>query len=855
MNIRLLWKIGCGFAIVIAILFLAVWLGYNNLQRQLSQEAENHVGVKLDHVLDVLEATDSVYTHLVYSAMNILKLEAKRLGTPALVMEKDENGDDTAMLYFGELRMGKNFFLVDRVTTLMGGTATIFVKRGEEFVRVTTNVRKEDGNRAVGTILDPNGEAIQAIRDGKPFYGVADIFDKPYITAYDPVFNTEGDVIGIYYVGYALDTLTSVEDAISNSELHENGFFALIDPKNHVVYHSNSIADNTTVQEKILPLIAEGKDLNDPDWLVWEQEFDNWDYRVVAALYKPDVHSLIVRLLWEAYGITVIILLALLGAAAVLSYRLSYAVLEAQKNRQLAEEALQNAEQAREAAEEANKIKSEFLANMSHELRTPLNAIIGYSEMLMEEAPDYGAEEMTPDLQKIHTSGKHLLSLINDVLDISKIEAGKMDLYIEPFSVDQMIEDAVTTIRPLLNKNSNQLVLDIQEPLGNMSADLTKLRQTILNLLSNATKFTESGNITLSAAWVERSQPTLQIKISDTGIGMTPEQLGKLFNAFTQADSSTTRKYGGTGLGLVISRSFCRMMGGDIYVTSVEGSGSTFTIEVPREVSPLPAKLDTPQETASGTTTSSKSSQNLPLVLVIEDDPQAAELIQRSLEKAGYQATVANNGQKGLELARKLKPAAITCDVMMPQMDGWTVLGRLKSDPKTRDIPVIMVSMLRDKHLGFSLGAADFLTKPIDQNRLRTVMQKFVQQSNGKVLVVEDDPNNRDMLVRFLKKESFVTEEAANGREALERLNQNTCDLILLDLMMPEMDGFEFLEKIRANQKLSKIPVVVVTAKELDRNDYERLHGRVEEIYRKGAMNREQLLNEVKSLISHSASR
>lgn len=854
MNTRLLWKISIGFVTVIAILFLAVWLGYTQLERQLTHEAENHAGVKLDHVIDVLEATDAVYTHLVQSSMNVLRFEANRYGAPNLRMPEKDADTSLPGLYFGDKRIGEDFALVDHLTNLMGGTATMFVRSGDRFVRVSTNVQKPDGSRAIGTQLDPNGEAIQAIRNGEDFYGAVDILGKPYITAYEPIFDANQEIIGIYYVGYALGTLTSVEDAIKNHELYDNGFFALINPRDQVVYYSRSEINDSEIANHTLSLIANRELIDNPDWFVWEDEFENWNYRVVAALYKPDVHLLIVSLLWKAYGITVLVLLFLLVAAAILSYRLSSAVVEAQRQRQLAETALEQAEIAKESAEEANKTKSEFLANMSHELRTPLNAIIGYSEMLMEEAADFNADEIIPDLKKIHTSGKHLLSLINDVLDISKIEAGKMDLYIEPFSVDQMIEDAVTTIRPLLQNNANELVLNIHEPLGEITADLTKLRQTILNLLSNATKFTESGTITIEAEWLEKEIPTLCIKVTDTGIGMSEQQLDKLFQAFTQADSSTTRKYGGTGLGLVISRSFCRMMGGDIRVTSTPGQGSTFIVEVPRNVSPFPKDPYSSPSSSPTLVSTNEDKKDRPLILVIEDDPQAAELIQRSLEKADYRTVIAHNGKVGLQLAREMNPAAITCDVMMPQMDGWTVLSSLKSDINTRDIPVIMVSMLRDKHLGFSLGAADFLTKPIDQNRLRTIMQKFIHQNKGKVLVVEDDPNNRDMLVRFLKKESFITEEAANGKEALALLSESQCDLILLDLMMPEMDGFELLERIRENQQLSHIPVVVVTAKELDRQDYQRLQGRVEEIFRKGAMNREQLLNEVKSLISRAAS-
>ncbi len=836
---QLLPRILAGVLFVLGMVLFAGWLGHSRLSQQMRQEAEAQVQTKLDHVLDVLNTTDSLYTTLVKASMNVLKNEAARLGPPSVKPAETDDGVPT--LYFGTQQMGLNYFLVDRVVHSMQGTATLFVKHGDRFVRISTNVRKEDGSRAVGTILDPNGKAIQKIKEGKAFYGMVNILGHPYITGYDPIFSEAGEVIGIYYVGYALNTLTSIEQAINNHELYENGFFALIDPAGDVVFHSQTLRDKP-VAMALLPHLAQGQKVFNDDWIIWERPFIGWDYRVVAALYEPDLENISSSILWRSYGITGLILVVLLLAAALLAIRLSVTASEAQKSRRSAEQARELAEQAKEAAEEANKTKSAFLANMSHELRTPMNAIIGYSEMLIEDAEDMDPEEMVVDLKKIHSSGKHLLSLINDVLDISKIEAGKMDLYLEEFDIAQMVNDVVVTITPLLEKNSNRLDLQMEESLGYMYADLTKLRQTLLNLLSNATKFTENGVITLRA---NLDNQTLRIQVSDTGIGMTEEQMGKLFQAFTQADSSTTRKYGGTGLGLVISRSFCQMMGGDIHVTSGIGEGSCFTVELPRTV-----QSESNSSAIGQSTKLAEGDQNLPLILIIEDDPRSAELLRRSLEKAGYRTLIAADGKQGLEMAQAHKPAAITCDVMMPHMDGWTVLHALKDNAETNDIPVIMVSMLQDKHLGFSLGAADFLTKPVDQNRLHSLMRKLVHQQHAHVLVVEDDPISLDMMVRFLQKEGYTIHTAANGREALNLLRQTTCHLILLDLMMPLMDGFELLEVLRGEQDIADIPVVVVTAKELSEQDKKRLSGHVEDIFQKGTMNREQLLTEIRILLA-----
>jgi len=499
----------------------------------------------------------------------------------------------------------------------------------------------------------------------------------------------------------------------------------------------------------------------------------------------------------------------------------------------------EEAHRAKLAAEAANRAKSSFLANMSHELRTPLNAIIGYSEMLQEELEDLGQADLIPDLGKIHSAGRHLLTLINDVLDISKIEAGKMDLFVEAFPIEAMLSEVVSTIRPLVGKNGNRLVVDCAADMGAMEADLTKVRQTLFNLLSNASKFTHDGTITLTS---RREGTGIRFMVTDTGIGMTPEELERLFQAFQQADASTTRKFGGTGLGLAISRTFCRMMGGDITVASQPGRGTIFTVHLPAKVAdPKAVRPPGEAEPAAGQ----------PLVLVIDDDAVARDLLGRFLSENGFRSRFAADGPLGLEMARALKPAAITLDVMMPGMDGWSVLTALKTDPDLAMIPVIMVSVVENQALGYALGAHHFMSKPIDRDQLAEVLSRFKDRGPiERILVVEDDHTNREMLRRMLDKEGWSVVEAANGRIALDRVAESTPDLILLDLMMPEMDGFEFISELRRHPEWHTIPVVVLTAKDITQDDRDRLAGGVQKVLQKGAADKETLLTELKRLIT-----
>jgi two-component system, NtrC family, sensor kinase len=469
---------------------------------------------------------------------------------------------------------------------------------------------------------------------------------------------------------------------------------------------------------------------------------------------------------------------------------------------------------------EASRHKSQFLANMSHELRTPLNAIIGVTEMLREDAEAL-RQDIEP-LDRVLGAGRHLLALINDILDLSKIEAGRMELHLESFSLTPLIEDVAGTIEPMATKNGNRIIINCPSDLGMIHADQTRFRQALLNLASNANKFTDKGTVTI-AAQAQRTEIT--VAVTDTGIGMTEELMGKLFQEFTQASSTTASKYGGTGLGLAISRHFCRMMGGDITVESKPGKGSTFTIRLPRTV-------QIEQERAEPVHPISEEVEE-PLILVVDDDPTVRELVVRYLERGGFAAVTARGGQEGLRLVRELRPAAVTLDIMMPDLDGWTVLAAIKGDPELASIPVVLMSIVEEKKRGYALGAADYLVKPVGRATLVETLRNICGATAGRVLLVDDDEMVRRSVRQALEPIGWKVTEAENGRAAVDSLIASQPDVIILDLMMPMMDGFEFMDELRGRPDWKDVPVVVITAKDLTDEDRNRLNGGVERVIQK----------------------
>lgn len=503
-------------------------------------------------------------------------------------------------------------------------------------------------------------------------------------------------------------------------------------------------------------------------------------------------------------------------------------------------------EAARDAAEAANLAKSQFLANMSHELRTPLSAVIGYTEMLEEEVEDIGQEGLLDDLKKIKSNARHLLSLINDVLDLSKIEADRMEVFVETFHISEMVADVVSTVGSLIEKKGNKIAIEEIGELGAMRSDQVKLRQCLINLFSNAAKFTENGTIRLVGERILRDgQDWISLAICDDGIGMSLEQTQKLFERFTQADASTTRRFGGTGLGLAITRSFCRLLGGDITVSSEEGKGSCFTMLIPAEIETAQPEAIIDSMPAAGAEGDGRAG----LVLVIDDDQSARDLMTRFLIKEGFAVQTAGDGVNGLRLAKDLRPSVILLDVTMPRMDGWSVLASLKADPVLASIPVVMVTVIDEHGLGYSLGASDYLLKPVEWDRLKSVIDRLNVSGASDILAIDDDEDTLARTSVMLERAGFKVETAVNGALGLDKAREKKPDLVLLDLMMPVMDGLAFLREFRDNSEWADVPVVVLTSKDITREDWQILNGKADRVLTKGMVNMRDLVAQLRVTI------
>ena len=498
--------------------------------------------------------------------------------------------------------------------------------------------------------------------------------------------------------------------------------------------------------------------------------------------------------------------------------------------------------QARDQAVEASRTKSQFLANMSHELRTPLNAIIGYSELMLEEAADRGDEVSTPDLRRIHGAGKHLLALINDILDLSKIEAGQMTVHLERVALAPLLRTALDTVAPTAEKAGIALELDLDPRLGEVHTDAMRLGQVVLNLLSNAVKFTSKGSVTLSA---RGDGDTVVLEVRDTGIGIAPDVLPQLFAAFRQADGTTARRYGGTGLGLAISRHFARMLGGDISAESTLGVGSVFRVRIATSGQSLRPR-SRPASAAPGAIKTQVD------VLVIDDDATARDLLARVLGGVGYSVRVASTAVEGLALARAQQPSLIVLDILMPQVDGWQVLALLRDDPTLADVPVLVASVVDGRAPCLALGAAAFVPKPLDRDRILSAARRLALPP-ALALVVDDDDDSRTILRRALADAGYRVAEANGGREALARMRSSPPDMVLLDLMMPDGDGFEVIEAMQASEALRAVPVAVVTACQVGEAERQRLAGHARRVFEKGRYSVEELVGYVDRITGGSS--
>jgi len=496
---------------------------------------------------------------------------------------------------------------------------------------------------------------------------------------------------------------------------------------------------------------------------------------------------------------------------------------------------------AKQKAEDANIAKSQFIANMSYELRTCMNTIIGYTEMLEE---DCDQPIMRQDIKNVHITTKKLLGLIDGMLDISQIEAGNLPSYSERFDLKTVIQNTVTTLQPLIENKANALHLLFDKDLGEMYTDLIKVRQILFNLLSNASKFTEQGIITLEVRRErEENGDWISIRVSDEGSGINSEQRADLYQVFTQVDASNTRKYGSTGLALSLSKHFAEMLGGTLNIEGVFDKGNHFIVRLPAHMSSQPSTTadeaivkDSPMESG--------------LVLVIDDDKVVREMLDIYLSKVGYQVAMAASGEEGLKLAKKQRPNTIILDVMMPGMDGWDVLSKLKAEPELAHIPVIMLTMTEAQEIGYSLGAAEYMIKPVSRTQLINVLRKYrSEKPRHTVMVVEDEQLGREMMVRMLEHVGWQVIEAGDGETALQLLQKHQPDLVLSDLNMPDMNGFEFITHLRQHKTCSSTRVVVVTAKLLTAEDELWLNNHVDAVFQKGTYSYNELFAKLRQLL------
>ncbi|HUI31426.1 MAG TPA: PAS domain S-box protein [Candidatus Acidoferrales bacterium] len=519
------------------------------------------------------------------------------------------------------------------------------------------------------------------------------------------------------------------------------------------------------------------------------------------------------------------------------------------------EEANAQLVQANQQLEDASRLKSQFLANMSHELRTPLNSIIGFTNLILTDDAQPPTGDQKEGLDIVLRNAKNLLALINDILDLSKIEAGRMTIAPEEFKIDAVVNDALTTVEPLIGDKPVKLLGEIDSAVPAIQSDPARIKQIILNLLSNAAKFTDEGHIKVAVKMLD--QNFVSAAVEDTGTGIPPEFLEVVFEEFRQVDGSNTRRHGGTGLGLAISRKLARMLGGDLTVRSEVGKGSTFTLTIPLVYLPIEKTKAEEQVQAAPSTSASEGAVARAgnLVVCIDDDPEVLLLLKNHLVSEGFEFYGVTDSRNAVDTVRQFRPVLVTLDIMMPNKDGWQILQELKSDPDLKDIPVIIHTVVDNKALAVSLGAESYLIKPVQPEKIISVIRKYTGTDEGEILVVDDNEDFTNFLRNLLEKSKFTIYTARNGVEAIKLLHREIPRLVFLDLLMPEMDGFEVVEKMYEDEKLKEVPIVVLTAKEVTRDERAKLNSKIKNVVRKEGLTREIILREVNKFIQRKVER
>lgn len=497
---------------------------------------------------------------------------------------------------------------------------------------------------------------------------------------------------------------------------------------------------------------------------------------------------------------------------------------------------------------EAVRLKTQFLGNMSHELRTPLNSIIGFSELLMDGLVGELSEKQGHYMKIIHSSGAHLLRLINDTLDFSKLEAGMLEVFNEPTDLGEVVEDVLRAYNVVAERKGLDIHVEIPADMPPILTDRRKLTQIIDNLLSNSVKFTSQGRVELAA---RRKEGMLEVTVTDTGIGIEPQELPYIFDPFHQVDASTTRRYEGTGLGLALVKKLLEIQKGTIEVQSSPAQGSRFTFRLPFvEFKPgKPTVATTREELIQGLPAAGERP-----ILVVEDNHLAANLMSMWLSEAGYNVQIASTGEEALQKAVTLCPAVITLDILLPQMDGWRVLHRLKEMPETKDTPIIVVSIVEDKSFGLSLGAVDYMIKPVSRSNLISKIERLTKSGRRfhRVLVIDDNPADISLVEEILQLDGYEVLKATSGVDGLKAARDEKPDLVILDLMMPDLDGFDVMRLLESDEATRGLPIILFTAKDLTQIERAHLGANIHDIFGKAQLDRDSFRQKIAELLTSS---
>ena len=814
----LLW-----IGVITSLLFASSMFTLFRVRSVISELTKSKVDGEVQQVIEKFEIIDDLLGGWLEKGLNELEVSTLKFGDPNVDVQNFSDNSRVSqnlslpVLSFGSVKASLLTETLNQATEMWETSATIFVRDGDQMVRIATTIQVKEGASAVGTVLDPDGFVLPKLLEGEEFKGIARILGIPYYTRYAPIFNKDGDVVGAWYVGYQIASVAkAMRNSINNADLRANTHLLIIDADDQIGYSSQGTPPKLLQDVKKIGQSIENHQRSSIyssviSGIKYEFiPFKPWGYQIVTASSLGRDNGLAIRMSLGIFAIQFLVAIAVVLLTWIFSQRLAKALAEGNK--------------ARLQSEEANKAKSAFLANMSHELRTPMNAIIGYSEILIEECEEMEPDEIEQDLEKILSSAKHLLGLINDVLDLSKVEAGKMSIYLEPVHLRGFMNDVIVTMKPLADKNNNKLVVDMDGLNDDyIATDVTRLKQIILNLSSNACKFTHEGviSISLKLNQVSEAKHLLVVAIRDSGIGMTDQQMSRLFEDFSQADVSTTREYGGTGLGLSLSRRFCRMMGGDITVESVKDQGSIFTVSLPVDV-----VSSSSQELTSSTSSvsdspavvscdlESKQRSIRARVLLIDDDNNNTEIFRRFLLNDGFEVMHSSSIEEGFAKASQCAPELVIVDIEHSSLHGIDLLAKMKNSDFLSSIPVVMVNMKDQFELSYLLGAASCLQRPIDWSRLEATLTRICQsKSVGKreVLIVEESEEISENLSKMLAQDHWEIRNFARARFAIDSIVEAKPDLVILDLSTHREEGLAFMAALRQLHNEESLPVLLLS--------------------------------------------